>query len=90
MKIIATLLLTIVLIYGIMKSKSELRRSELLSSKCPPTKMVNLSKEAWVAHDYKTKKLMKKRCRIKFSETNKCLKLFRKTAPRAYQVICGR
>jgi hypothetical protein len=57
-------------------------------SLCIPPRIVNTSKELWNKHDTKILETAQKRCGQKYPDSP-CVKLFWKTKPKSYRVICG-
>jgi len=55
---------------------------------CLATIVINTSNEQWNAHDTKTMKSVKKRCKIHYKNAP-CLVKFTKTAKKTYNAICG-
>lgn len=56
---------------------------------CGHYKIDNRSSEPLTEYDYKTIERARDRCQEKFPKTSPCLKVFIKTAPKSYKVICG-
>lgn len=56
---------------------------------CSAPNIVNTSDEAWNDHDQKILRSATKRCGEIYNEAP-CVKLFHKTEPRSYRVICGK
>ena len=54
---------------------------------CTAPQMINTSNEAWNTKDYKTLQISQKRCKQLYPEAP-CVKLFHKTEPRVYRVLC--
>jgi hypothetical protein len=60
----------------------------LLSAACPPTKMINQSKLAWVDYDREEMKYCQKRCPVEYKSAV-CLKKFYKLGYQDYFCLCG-
>ena len=60
-----------------------------LSTTCPETELINISKEPWDDRDDQEYVVVKKRCKVKFPNSP-CLKKFIKVRPLMYRAICGK
>lgn len=58
-----------------------------LALSCAEPKLINASKEPWTKFDRKTIQTAKVRCGQIYKESP-CVKVFKKTRPRTYVVVC--